>query len=171
MVFQNEGIGVMLNFLEQAGFFSLVLPFLFLLVLVYALLKKSKMFEDKKINLYTAIVIGLMGALANASCISSMMAWFGLFAGVFLVVLILLGLFIAKESNLYKVIMVYLIDASFIAIIYQSQTACGIVPWVFWTIAIVLTIGKTIYLLATWSGKKENKKSLRPEKPEPAGVD
>jgi len=99
--FEGGTIGNMLSQWEQAGFFAYLLPFLLIFALVFGLLTSIKLFEDKKaINSIIALVVGLMSLQFGfvSQFFSEIFPRLGIGLAVLLVIMILLGIFMPKES-------------------------------------------------------------------------
>lgn len=58
--FGGGGFQGMAYFLEQIGFLDAILPFVIVFTILFAVLQRIKLFEDKKINAVIAAAIGLL---------------------------------------------------------------------------------------------------------------
>ncbi len=105
-----------LDFFTNLGIFSVFVPFILAFTLSYAVLEKTKIFDNQKYNVITALVIGLLTAssMQISVAINSFMQKVGLGIIVMLAILMILGLFRIKDtSKLYWIGILV-----FIAIIY-----------------------------------------------------
>ena len=99
--FAGTDIGEMLSYWEQAGFFRYLLPFLLIFALVFAILSKLKIFEEKKgVNGIIAFVVSMMSLQVSyvADFFSEIFPRLGIGLAILFVVLILLGIFFPKEN-------------------------------------------------------------------------
>jgi len=99
--FSGGGIGNLLSYWEQAGFFSYVLPFLLIFALVFGILTRVQIFKDSKvINGIIALTVGLLALQFNFVPIffSEIFPRLGVALAVILMILILLGLFLDPKK-------------------------------------------------------------------------
>jgi len=96
MVWRGASITEVLNLWADMGVFSYVIPFLLIFAVVFAILKKAKIFEDNRaINSIIAIAIALL-ALVNDHVprfFEILFPRFGIGLSIFLVLIILIGFF------------------------------------------------------------------------------
>ena len=124
----SNSFGNFLYALEQADFFSLILPFLLIFALVYGILSKIKIFEDNKaINGIIALVVALMSLQFGyvSQVFPELFSRVGVGLAILLVVIILGGMFLPKAgwAN-YTMIGI----GAVVLIIVLVQTA-GVVGW------------------------------------------
>ncbi|MFA4953233.1 MAG: hypothetical protein WC584_03350 [Candidatus Pacearchaeota archaeon] len=97
----GNSVGDFLYVLEQADFFSLVLPFLLIFALVYGILTKIKIFADNKaVNGIIALVVGLMSLQFGfvSQVFPELFSRTGVGLAILLVVIILGGMFLPKAG-------------------------------------------------------------------------
>ena len=94
-------IGNMLFQWEQAGVFAYVLPFLLIFAIVFGILAKTKIFDNKGLNAVIAIAVGILSLQFNFVSVffSEIFPRLGMALSILLVVLILLGLFINPKNK------------------------------------------------------------------------
>jgi hypothetical protein len=125
--FSSGGIGEFLNEMEQQGVFAYLLPFLLIFALVFGILSRMKLFQEKKsVNGIIAFVIGLMVLQFDFVPIffSELFPRFGVALAILLVVLILAGLFMDPDDK--GVMYVMFAVGVIIAIIVLINTAGGL---------------------------------------------
>ena len=100
--FYGGGIGTFLSYLETAGFFSYVLPFLLIFALVFGILTRANIFEQKGINGALALVVALLSLQFHFVPLffSEIFPRMGIALAVILVLLILTGLFLDPSSKI-----------------------------------------------------------------------
>jgi len=122
------GFGDFLYALDQADFFTLVLPFLLIFALVYGILSKIKIFEDNKaINGIIALVVGLMSLQFGfvSEIFPELFSRVGVGLAILLVVIIFGGMFLPKAAWAnYSMLGI----GAVVLVIVLVQTA-GIVGW------------------------------------------
>ena len=99
--FEGSPVGDLFSFLEQAGVFSYVLPFLLVFSIIFGILIKVKVFEENKsLNAIISLVVALMAMQSNMVSVffAEISPRLGVGLIVILVLLILLGLFIPDEG-------------------------------------------------------------------------
>jgi hypothetical protein len=122
-------IGDFLTQWQDAGIFSVLLPFLLIFVLVFGILEKTKLFngKNKSINPLIGFVVSLMAIQFEfvSEFFSVIFPKLGVALAVILVLLILLGIFMPKESWVtYSLIAI----SAIILVIVLIQTA-GDLGW------------------------------------------
>ncbi|MBM3228300.1 hypothetical protein FJZ20_00205 [Candidatus Pacearchaeota archaeon] len=100
--FYGGSIGGMLAYWESAGFFSYILPFLLIFALVFGILTRVKMFDNKGINAVIALVVGLLALQFHFVPIffSEIFPRLGIGLAVILALLILGGLFFDPDNKM-----------------------------------------------------------------------
>ncbi len=91
--------------LQQMGFFDVLLPFLLIFAIVYGILEKTKLFEERHdINATIAFVIGMIviGTSWVLGVLSGFLPWVGLLSVLFVSFLLLIGLFWGKAEEFSK---------------------------------------------------------------------
>jgi len=101
-------IGEVLNQWQEVGIFSILLPFLLIFALVYGILEKTNLFQDKNkaINPIIGFVVALMAIQFEVvpQFFSVIFPKLGIGLGIVLIVLILLGIFAPKETWLIYIL-------------------------------------------------------------------
>ena len=100
--FYGGSIGGVLAYWESAGFFSYILPFLLIFALVFGILTRVKIFDNKAINGIIALVVGLLALQFHFVPIffSEIFPRLGIGLAVILALLILAGLFFDPENKM-----------------------------------------------------------------------
>ena len=169
MAFAYGGITDVLNQWAAAGVFSYVLPFLLIFAVVFGVLAKSKILgENATINAIIALAIGMLSLQFDfvSTFFATIFPKFGIGLAVFLVVILLAGLFYDSEKN-KGAFMVIGISVGVAVIIWafsnwdfwRDQFFIG--PWVeenFWTIVILIAIGVIFFLVINSAKSSEGKK-------------
>ena len=117
--FQGGGIGDLLNYWEQAGFFSYVLPFLLIFALVYATISNMKLFgQNKGVSAVIALCVGLLALQFDVVSIffADIFPRVGIALSIMLAVLIITGLFIPTAEPAQKFFHYILLIMSFIVL-------------------------------------------------------
>jgi len=153
-------------------FTEMLLPFLLVFVVVFAILQKSKILGDGKaqIDAIVALVIGLIliGVPGPRDIVVGLMPWMAVGVAVILVFLILYG-FVAgdlTEAPRWMKIMFGVLSGIFVVaiVLYVSGLGNSFVSWAsgtgendLWTniLMIVLIVGAM--LIAIFSGRKKKK--------------
>jgi hypothetical protein len=100
--FEGGEIGDLLNYWEQVGFFSYLLPFLLIFALIFGILTQIKIFRDNKaVNGIIALVVGLMALQFDIVPVffSEVFPKLGVGLAIMLIIIILGGLFMDPDSN------------------------------------------------------------------------
>jgi len=117
-----------LNIWNEMGVFSYVIPFLLIFAVVFAILKKTKMFGDENNGILAiiAVSLGLLSLQLDAvpEFFAVVFPRFGIGLSLFLVVLIFLGFFFPEDKKKWS----------------------GKVSWIGW----VVGIGVAIWALSSW---------------------
>lgn len=158
--FYGGTIGNLLFNLEQAGFFSYVLPFLLIFSLVFGILTRTQIFKDNKaINGIIALVVGLLALQFDLVPIffSEIFPRLGVALAIILALLILAGLFFDPNNKFvgYGLLLVGVII--FLVVLIQTAgwlgwqsgfwwydnwpTVIGIVAFLIIIIAIISSAG------------------------------
>ncbi len=120
----NIDFGNVLTNLQQAGFFSYIIPFLLIFALVFGILTKIQIFKDNKaIYAIIALAVALMALQFDVvpKFFAQIFPAMGVGISIVLVILILLGLFIDPDNP--GLMWVLFGIAALIVIIVLSQTA------------------------------------------------
>ncbi len=100
--FYGGSIGNMLAYWGSAGFFSYILPFLLIFALVFGILTRVKIFDNKAINGVIALVVGLLSLQFHfvPMFFSEIFPRLGVGLAVILCLLILGGLFFDPKNKM-----------------------------------------------------------------------
>jgi len=129
------GINELFLRLENLYFFRLVLPFLLIFAVVYAILTKIPVFEKNKgAGVVAAIAIALLSIqfAAVPDFFDVVFANFGIGLAVLLIALILAGVFISDADKSYKWIFFGLGALIFLIVIFTSFSSWGFVGSWWW---------------------------------------
>jgi len=166
-------IGNMLFQWEQAGVFAYVLPFLLIFAVVFGILSKTKIFENKGLNALIAIAIGILALQFNFVSVffSEIFPRLGIGLSILLVVLILLGLFINPKNKGWMIAMAIIAVLIAVVVVFSSldsytwYTGSGIGYWLGYNwatvVGIVVFVGLIVAIVAG-SGKKSDYKDESP---------
>ncbi len=127
--------GELLFQLEQAGFFSYVLPFLLIFALVFGILTRTQIFKDNKaINGVIALVVGLLSLKFDFVPIffSEIFPRLGIGLAIILALLILAGLFFDPKNKLVNYSLLAVGVIVFLVVLIQTA------GWVGWTSGFLL---------------------------------
>ena len=122
--------GGILSYMEQAGFFAYILPFLLIFALVFGILTKTQIFKNNKaINGIIALVVGLLSLQFDFVPIffSEIFPRMGVGLAIILALLILAGLFFDPRSKLINYSLLFVGVVVFLVVLIQTA------GWVGWT--------------------------------------
>jgi len=153
--FSSDGgqFGVLIDRLNQMGFFRYVLPILLIFALVYGILLKMKLFEKNAINGIIALVVSALAVLTNNAVplfFGEIFPRFGIGLAIVLVILIIMGLFMPNQPWMGYVL--FGVGAiTVLVILVQSSAQFTDVPvfswlsenwtWVFALVFVIIVIG------------------------------
>ncbi|MFH1311201.1 MAG: hypothetical protein ABIH65_02240 [Nanoarchaeota archaeon] len=141
--FYGGSVGSMLSSWEQAGFFSYVLPFLLIFAIVFGILTKTKIFDNKTINGILALTIGLLALQFDFVPIffSEIFPRVGVGLSIILALLILAGLFFDPKSKFINYSLLGFGVIIFLVVLFQTF------EWTGWS------SGYWLYdIMYNWSG-------------------
>jgi hypothetical protein len=121
--FRGGGIGDLLNYWEEAGFFSYVLPFLLIFALVYAIIGNMKLFaQNKGISSVIALAVGLLSLQFDVVPIffSEIFPRVGIALSVMLAILIILGLFLDEKQKWMKYMLLGMAFITLFIVLFQQ---------------------------------------------------
>ncbi len=104
MVFGNTDLGTMLSDLESMGFYEVLLPFLLIFTIIFAILQKIKLFGEnsKNVNIVIAVIIAFF--VVRVPSIVGVMTQFlpkvSVIVLVLLMFLLIVGIFGAKGEKM-----------------------------------------------------------------------
>ena len=173
-LFSGGGFSEILNNLQNAGFFSYIIPFLLIFALVFGILSRMNLFkENRAVTSIIALAVGLMAIQMDLvpRFFSEIFPRFGIAISIILTLLIILGLFLDPEKPgiMYALLGV----AAIIVIVVLAQTAgeFGITligPWLRYNwgnilMVVLVAAGVVGGLVAIInSGKKKTKEKGNP---------
>lgn len=134
--FYGGDLGRLLNYLENAGFFTYVLPFLLIFAVVFGILTKVDLFKkNKTINVVISLAVGLLSLQFSfvPMFFSEIFPRLGIALAVILVAFILLGIFLPGAAKNKGVAWGGLIIALviFVIVLVQSFQWTG-GSWTWW---------------------------------------
>ncbi len=127
--------GEVISYMEQAGFFSYILPFLLIFALVFGILTRTQIFKNNKgINAILALVVGLLSLQFNFVPIffSEIFPRLGIGLAIILALLILAGLFFDPKNKLVNYSLLAVGVIVFLVVLIQTA------GWVGWTSGFLL---------------------------------
>lgn len=127
--------GGVISTLQQMGFFDVLLPFLLIFAIVYGILEKVKLFEDRAdINAVIAFVIGMIviGTSWVIGVLTGFLPWVGMLTVVFLAAVILMGFF-WKDIDAIGDTPVKYIAAIVILVVFAAVLLPMVLPPEFWS--------------------------------------
>jgi len=127
--------GGILSYMEQAGFFAYILPFLLIFALVFGILTRTQIFKDNKaINAVIALVVGLLSLQFDFVPIffSEIFPRLGIGLAIILALLILAGLFFDPKNKLINYSLLAVGVIIFLVVLIQTF------GWVGWTSGFIL---------------------------------
>ena len=160
--------GGVITTLQNMGFFDVILPFLLVFAIIYGVLERAKLFENRHgLNAIIAFVIGMIviGTAWVVGVVSGFLPWIGMMSVVFLGAIILMSFFWkdfdAIASNQYiKIIAGVVILAVFavvlIPMIFPDVGGAGELPFNVADIGALIVILAVIFgiILITKGGNK-----------------
>jgi hypothetical protein len=174
------GIKEVFVYLENLGFLNVVVPFIIIFIVLYALLKRVKLFKDNRVNVILATLISFI-AIAAADVVTSINLfsyYLVIFIFVIISILILISLlggeldFMSKGNKKYftwavAVIMCLLI----IYALYRSGIKLNLGPISYdWLRSIIpIAIAILVFILVIWfitSGDQKTDKERAKERRE-----
>lgn len=104
---------------EQLGVFTVLLPFVLIFAVVYAILERIELFKNRGVHMLIALVVGFF-TISNPAVSYFFMYLFGNLAwgiGILIAVVILIGLAIKPDTAEWRNIFIFLGIAIFLAIL------------------------------------------------------
>ena len=146
----GSSFGDILFKLEQLGFFDYLLPFLIIFAMVFGILTKVNIFDNKAINVIIALSVGLMSLQFGFVSVffSELFPRFGIGITIILVVLVFLGLFMDPDSGGTRGIMLGIGAIIVLVILVQSAEAASWWYSSFWWSENISTILILAFFLA-----------------------
>jgi len=179
--FEGGGIGNLLNYWEQLGLFSYMLPFLLIFALVFGILTQTNLFKDNKtINGIIALAVGLMALQFPMvpRFFAEVFPRLGIGLAVILIILILVGMF--SDPSKKWLMITFMVIGFIIAVVVLVNTAgmVGLSTGYWWRAnwSTILFIGLFLVALAVivGAGSKTTDKTWnafwRGESPVPAST-
>ncbi len=167
--FAGGSLGNLFNTWAQAGVFTYILPFLIIFAIIFAVLEKTKLFENRAVKAILALSVGLL-AVSQFSLVpqffSLIFPKLGVGLAIILVVMVVLGFYPGEGENADKrmraaltvvgiIIAVVIVYTSFA----QNNSFLYILGYNVWNnlwniVFMVVIIGLLIY--AVLGGKRRN---------------
>ena len=155
--------GELLFQMEQAGFFSYVLPFLLIFALVFGILTRTQIFKDNKaINGVIALVVGLLSLQFDFVPIffSEIFPRLGIGLIIILALLILAGLFFDPKNKLINYSLLAVGVIIFLVVLIQTfgwvGWSSGFIWYANWpTIIMVIVVLGVVALVFNSLGPKK----------------
>jgi hypothetical protein len=144
--------GNVLGSLQQAGFFSYILPFLLIFALVFGIMSRMNLFkENRAVTAIIALAVGLMSLQFDTvpRFFSTIFPNFGIAISIILVLLIVIGLFVDPKKPWLMYVLLAISAIIVIVVLVNTSTQLGI-PAGEWfaqnwtTVLTVLIIGGVI---------------------------
>lgn len=133
MVFEGLDLQAMMEGLEKTGFYEVVLPFLLIFTVVFAVLQKVRLFgkDSQKYNLIIALVMGFLvirmtPIVQNINLFLPKVSWIVL---VFIMTLMLLGIFGAKAEGFTGVPFFVAVVISIVGILWALSPTAKLPEW------------------------------------------
>jgi uncharacterized membrane protein len=161
--FYGGTFGNLLSQMEQAGFFSYVLPFLLIFALVFGILTRTQIFKDNKaINGVIALVVGLLSLQFDFVPIffSEIFPRLGVGLAIILALLILAGLFFDPRNKLINYSLLAVGVIIFLVVVIQTfgwvGWSSGFIWYANWpTIIMVIVVLGVVALVFNSLGPKK----------------
>ena len=152
---------------ESRGVFEFVLPFLLIFAIVYGILSYMKIFGDnRQVNVIIALVIGILSLRIGLlqAYITELFPRLGVGLAIILAVMLLVGMFIAKDEKRYWFWGLGALGAVIaLIVITNSFSELGLIDYygssemVGWIIGAVLLLGVIIAVAASGSDRKKDR--------------
>jgi hypothetical protein len=149
-IVSGGALGDILSKWEEAGLFSYLLPFLLIFAMVFGILTKMKIFKDSKaVNAIIALAVALMALQFGfvTTFFAQIFPRLGVGLAVILGVLIIVGLFADKDSNLVNYVLLGIGVITIAIVIIQSAGALGWSSGQWWTDNWQIVIGAIIIFI------------------------
>ncbi|MEK6863837.1 MAG: hypothetical protein AABX27_00965 [Nanoarchaeota archaeon] len=176
MVFENVNFSDMIKQLEQMGFYEVILPFMLVFTIMFALLQKIKLFgqDTKNINIVVAVVIAFFFVRVPAiiATVNQFLPKISMIVIVLLMFLLILGVLGSGESTGWTGWPFFIgMAGAVLGIVWAVVTSVpGIsTAWPRWLVitsqdkAILLAVGIFVLLLWIFSDKKTDWKKVAHE--------
>lgn len=174
--FYGGGFGELLNYWEQAGFFSYVIPFLLIFAIVFGILTQMNMFGRKKetggrtVNAIIALSVSLLSLQFDLvpRFFSEIFPRVGIGLAIILVIIIITSLFTDPEQKWQMYIMWGLSVLVVIIIMIQTAGAVGwasFLPFLGYNWPYTLSIIIFIVVIAVVIGSARDKSTTEAKSP------
>lgn len=155
----------------QMGFFTVLLPFVLVFAVVFAILEKIDLLKNKGVHLIIALAVAFF-TIANQYVVSFFTPLFsnlGLGVAILICLVIVIGLAIKPEESTWKTIFIIMGIIIFIVILARSQLFAYIFPSVQCDaycqgVVIFLIVIALAVIAAIFLGKKEKQEFVIPVK-------
>jgi hypothetical protein len=165
-------------YLREIGFMTFLLPALFIFAITFAIINKTKVIGDIKLEVPIALLIGLMGAQFEfVQCVfADILPRLAIALVIILVFWILAGLFIDAEAKGVQYVFILLTIIIFTIIFYTSECPfnLGLASWFFanwpWIVLLAVLLG-VIIAVVRGEPSKPNKWERQEAKEKPEDID
>lgn len=141
-----------LNYWQQVGVFSYILPFLLIFAIVYGVITKTSILgENRSVHAIIALAVGLLALVGDyvPQFFQIITPYLGIGLSILLVGIVLLGLFY-QDVTWVKKVLVWVGIAIFIVVVYSSLSNTGFTGSTLWNQygPAIVTIGIIAALVA-----------------------
>ncbi|UCD21139.1 MAG: hypothetical protein JSW08_01170 [archaeon] len=151
---------------SQMGIFTVLLPFILVFAVVFAILEKVQLLQNKAVHVIIALAIGLF-TISNPYAVSFFAPIFsslGLGVAILVCLIIVLGLAIKPDGKTWKTLFTIVGILIFIIVIAKSELLSFIGPTIYCgpqcqaLIIFVVVIALAIIAALVWGKKEKSKK-------------
>jgi len=166
--FYGGEVGNFLSYLEQAGVFSYVLPFLLIFAIVFGILMRIQIFKDNKgLNAIIALVIGLMSLQFDFVPLffSEIFPRVGVALSIILALLVLTGLFLDPKNKIVSYGLLITGVIIFLVVLIKSSGYLGWYSGYWWYAhsSEIIVIGVILVIIFAIINSFSNRKIEFPE--------
>ncbi len=139
-----------INSWQEAGFFSIILPFLLVFALTFGILTRVKIFkENKAINAIIAAVVALMALQVPMvpEFFSQLFPRFGIALAIILVIMIIAGFFVDPESAVINYVLLGISVIIVIVVLIQTAGGLGLQSGQWWAVNWPVVAGAIFILI------------------------
>lgn len=154
VMLQTAGLRVsfdeVINSWQQAGFFSIILPFLLVFALTFGILTRVKIFkENKAVNAIIAAVVALMSLQVPMvpQFFAQLFPRFGIALAIILVLMVIAGFFADPDSPVVNYVLLGIGVIIVIVVLIQTAGGLGIESGQWWAVNWPVVAGAIFILL------------------------